>query len=137
MWLKYRKKKYSIQVSYYWNKTKKCVLVNVKKVGLLILRSFSLSLFYLFVQLYGGVVSSKVLTSINRLCVYYLKWAGHTISVKEFVTPPAVSARRRNELDALIKVGYVFPINIRFCYLLYLRMVWWKDIYIYIYALII
>lgn len=55
-------------------------------------------------QLYGGVVASHLLTAINRLCVYYLKWCGHTISVKEFVTPKSVSKWRRDALDNLIKV---------------------------------
>ncbi|KAK3889624.1 hypothetical protein Pcinc_006389 [Petrolisthes cinctipes] len=54
-------------------------------------------------MLYGGHVASQILTSINRLCVYYLKWVGHTISVKEFVTPPSVSAKRRHALNDLIK----------------------------------
>lgn len=55
-------------------------------------------------QLYGGAVASKVLTVINRLCVYYLKWCGHTISVKEFVTPKSVSEWRRLSLGNLVEV---------------------------------
>ncbi|XP_045594086.1 DNA-directed RNA polymerase I subunit RPA1 isoform X2 [Procambarus clarkii] len=54
-------------------------------------------------DLYGGSIASKLLTSINRLCVYYLKWAGHSISVKEFITPARVSARRRASLAHLVK----------------------------------
>ncbi|KAK4313185.1 hypothetical protein Pmani_015448 [Petrolisthes manimaculis] len=65
--------------------------------------STSHGLVHVFYDLYGGHIASQILTSINRLCVYYLKWVGHTISVKEFVTPPSVSAKRRNALNALIK----------------------------------
>lgn len=65
--------------------------------------STSHGLVHVCYELYGGVVASKVLTAINRLCVYYLKWCGHTISVKEFVTPKSVSEWRRNALNNLVE----------------------------------
>lgn len=55
-------------------------------------------------QLYGGSVATRVLTAINRLCVYYLQWSGHTISVKEFVTSKSLSKKRRESLAELVKV---------------------------------
>ncbi|XP_063869177.1 DNA-directed RNA polymerase I subunit RPA1-like [Scylla paramamosain] len=65
--------------------------------------STSHGLVHVCYELYGGVVASKLLTAINRLCVYYLKWCGHTISVKEFVTPKSVSEWRRNALSNLVE----------------------------------
>ncbi|KAG7161070.1 DNA-directed RNA polymerase I subunit RPA1-like [Homarus americanus] len=65
--------------------------------------STSHGLIHVCYDLYGGGVSSKLLTAINRLCVYYLKWTGHTISVKEFATPSHVSARRRAALHRLVQ----------------------------------
>ncbi|XP_045123262.1 DNA-directed RNA polymerase I subunit RPA1-like isoform X2 [Portunus trituberculatus] len=65
--------------------------------------STSHGLVHVCYELYGGAIASKVLTAINRLCVYYLKWCGHTISVKEFVTPKSVSEWRRNALGNLVE----------------------------------
>lgn len=65
--------------------------------------STSHGLVHVCYELYGGVIASRLLTAINRLCVYYLKWCGHTISVKEFVTPKSASKGRRDALGNLIE----------------------------------
>ncbi|XP_069956974.1 DNA-directed RNA polymerase I subunit RPA1 [Cherax quadricarinatus] len=75
-----------------------CGVIDKNAIG-----STSYGLIHTCYDLYGGSVASKLLSSINRLCVYYLKWAGHTISVKEFITPSHVSAKRRAVLADLIK----------------------------------
>lgn len=59
-----------------------------------------------FLKLYGGALASNLLTSVNKLCVAYLQWMGHTISLKEFVTARSVSRHRRKALSKLIKVSY-------------------------------
>lgn len=65
--------------------------------------STSHGLVHVCYDLYGGSVATKVLTAINRLCVYYLQWSGHTISVKEFVTSKSLSKKRRESLAELVK----------------------------------
>lgn len=65
--------------------------------------STSYGLIHICYDLYGGKVASKLLTAINCLCVYYLKWCGHTISVKEFVSPEEVNAKRKASLNELIQ----------------------------------
>ncbi|MCL4118514.1 UNVERIFIED_CONTAM: hypothetical protein GTU68_048030, partial [Idotea baltica] len=65
--------------------------------------STSYGLVHTFYDLYGGLVASHVLTSVNRLCVAYLQWVGHTISLQEFVTSTSASKKRRKDLRKLIK----------------------------------
>ncbi|KAG0711590.1 DNA-directed RNA polymerase I subunit RPA1 [Chionoecetes opilio] len=65
--------------------------------------STSYGLVHVCYELYGGVVASQLLTAINRLCVYYLRWCGHTISVKEFITPRSVNKWRRDTLNELVE----------------------------------
>ena len=65
--------------------------------------STSYGLIHTCYDLYGGPVAYKLLTAINRLCVYYLQWAGHTITVKDFVTPKHASKSRKEALSKLIE----------------------------------
>lgn len=64
--------------------------------------STSHGLIHICYELYGGSVAYKLMTAINRLCVYYLQWVGHTITAKDFVTPFYASHTRRESLKQLI-----------------------------------
>ncbi|KAB7498553.1 DNA-directed RNA polymerase I subunit RPA1, partial [Armadillidium nasatum] len=65
--------------------------------------STSYGLVHVCYDLYGGSLSTQFLTSIGRLCVIYLQWVGHTISLKEFVTSKDAAQERRTSLKELIQ----------------------------------
>ncbi|CAL4060940.1 unnamed protein product [Meganyctiphanes norvegica] len=75
-----------------------CGVVDKSAIG-----STSYGLVHVCYDLYGGNVATRLMSAINRLCVYYLQWVGHTISVKEFVTPKKVSKKRRKTLKDLVE----------------------------------
>ena len=55
------------------------------------------------VELYGGQVATEVLTALNRVCVYYLQLAGHTIGAQDFLTPSEIADERRKKLKKHLK----------------------------------
>ena len=65
--------------------------------------SSSYGLIHTCYDLYGGDVATRLLSCINRLCTYFLQWNGHSISVKEFITPESVCQVRREKLKALVE----------------------------------
>ncbi|KAK7076458.1 hypothetical protein SK128_026044, partial [Halocaridina rubra] len=75
-----------------------CGVIDKSAIG-----STSHGLIHTCYDLYGGSIAYKLLTSINRMCVYYLQWSGHTIDVKDFITPRHVSKARRKHLKKLVR----------------------------------
>ncbi|XP_068205698.1 DNA-directed RNA polymerase I subunit RPA1 [Palaemon carinicauda] len=64
--------------------------------------STSHGLIHICYELYGGPIAYKIMTAVNRMCVYYLQWVGHTITAKDFVTPFYASHTRRESLKQLV-----------------------------------